>query len=75
MSAYEIGSERVGQWIKSDHPYAYRTGKWGRIVALNELSGRPGWLIEWPDEVTDVWVQDDPDAEYQFTDDPLGATT
>lgn len=59
--------DRVGMEIKSDHPNAFKSGFWGRIVAHDiTREGRQIWLIAWPDGSTDTWPCEDNDASYQF---------
>jgi hypothetical protein len=50
------------------HPYGFRCGQWADIVAEGSHgdNGRPTWLVSFPDGVTDVWVVDDPQGEYEF---------
>lgn len=67
MSTEQTEAEqRVGQQIRSEHPYAYRSGQWARIVAVVPARGRKAWLLEWPDGATDTWAVLDPAAEYEF---------
>lgn len=58
----------VGQQIRSDHPYSYRTGQWATIVdaAARKEDGRVLWSLLWPDGARDVWVVNDPTADYEF---------
>lgn len=55
------------------HPYGFRSGQWAEIVAddTRESDGRPTWLVTFPDGVSDTWVADDPQGQYEFgpTDD------
>lgn len=62
---------RVGQEIRSSHPWAYRTGEWGLIVSANEICVhenlvRGCYQIRWPDGKTDDWAIADPVANYEF---------
>ena len=56
------------QFVRSMHPYAYKSGQWAQIVGEVERNGRPCWLIVWPDGKTDEWVIDDPHAEYELAE-------
>ena len=58
--------ERVGQEVRSCHPYAYQSGKWARIVNVVPCRGEEMWLLEWPDGKTDIWNPIDGAAEYEF---------
>lgn len=64
--------DRIGQLIRSRHPYAFRWGQWGQIMAVIEARGRPCYAIEW-DITTDTlpahdfWPVDDPTANYEFS--------
>ncbi len=79
----EPGAERVGQWVRSRHPVAFRSGEWARIVMVVQARGRWCWLLDWPVErvghtgrplaATDVWPQDDPVAGYEFSVEPPAA--
>ena len=61
------GEERIGQMIKSDHPYAYRSGQWGEVIGVSQINSRPCWVVQWePDYDLDHWPQDDKHAAYQF---------
>lgn len=54
-------------WVRGMHPYMYKSGQWGRIIAIVPARGRDCWLIEWPNGDTDVWNPDDPAAGYEFS--------
>ena len=58
----------AGAFIRSCHPYAYKSGEWGQIVGTRKRNGRLCWLIVWPDGSTDEWVVLDPQAEYEFSE-------
>lgn len=55
---------RIGQEIRSHHPYAYRAGKWALITSVDLKCGCYG--LEWPDCVEDDWAINDPAANYEF---------
>lgn len=55
-------------FVRSSHPYAYKSGEWGQIVGEHERDGRRVWMIVWPDGSTDEWAADDPDANYEFSE-------
>lgn len=60
------GDTRVGQDVRALHPYAFRSGEWGRITtAAPDVDGMI-WHVVWPDGVTDWYAADDPDAHYEF---------
>lgn len=65
MTAVDAAN-RVGQWIRGTHPYTFRSGQWGRILALTISDGRWCYMVGWDDEVSDLWVVDDPDEPYEF---------
>lgn len=63
---------RVGQEIRSQHRYAFRTGQWALITGLTTIcihenaEGRGCYQLQWPDGVTDDWAIEDPVANYEF---------
>lgn len=61
---------RVGQFIRSTHPYGFRVGTWGRVLGVVEdgPNGHPCYLVGFDDEVTDRWVIDDPSDHYEFSE-------
>lgn len=62
--------DQVGRWIRSCHPATYKSGQWGLIVAIVPARDRDCFLISWPDRMTDLWAVTDPDAAYEFADQP-----
>lgn len=58
----------MDRYVRSDHWAQFRRGTWAKIVQDDEVRGRACWLVAWPDGVTDLWVQGDPTAEYQFAE-------
>lgn len=68
MTDLFIAQSRIGQRIKSDHPYAFRSGQWATIVDAAEKDGRVLWSLLWADGARDVWAANDPTATYRFTD-------
>lgn len=68
MTTLAEAEQRIGWHIKSDHPYAYKTGQWATIVDAREGTDRNLWMLIWPDGKTDSWVVDDPTADYKFRD-------
>lgn len=64
-------NSRVGQEIRSWHPYAYRSGQWALIIGITEVcihenQGRGCYQLQWPDGATDDWAIEDPAAEYEY---------
>jgi len=63
-------SDRVGQEILTQHPYAYRSGQWALITGTTLIAVgkklRECYLLRWPDGVTDEYAIEDPTAEYEF---------
>lgn len=57
---------RVGQMIRSKHPYAYRSGMWAHIEMVVPARGRDCWLVRFMDEATDLWPCDADAAQYEF---------
>ena len=59
---------RVGDLVRGTHPYCYRSGEWAtiRMDDRREMDGEPCWLVEFSDGATDVRVQNDPVAGYEF---------
>lgn len=63
--------EHMGGFIRSCHPYAYKSGQWGEIVGACFVDGpegvpRPCWDIVWPDGSVDTWPMLDSTADYEF---------
>lgn len=51
-------------YIRSVHPYAYRSGQWGKVLQVRYLperygdhprDARPVYVIQWVDGTTDYW--------------------
>lgn len=68
--------DRIGQQIRSCHPWAYKRGEWATIVGANEVRvhenlKRDCYQLEWPDGSTDDWAIEDPVAEYEFRNTPI----
>lgn len=64
-------SDRTGQEIRSEHPWAFRSGQWALITGITEIcvhknTKRGCYQLRWPDGVTDDWAIEDPAAEYEF---------
>lgn len=57
--------------MRSCHPYAFKSGEWGQIVGERERDGRQVWMIMWPDGATDEWAVVDPQANYEFSEEPM----
>lgn len=68
-------SERVGQWIRSCHWAAYRSGEWGRILDVRDFHGRLCYWVVWGDEHFDQWPVHDDLAAYEFSDEGQGEGT
>lgn len=62
----------MSEYVRSSHPYAFRSGEWAEIIVECEARGRPCWLVKFEDGVTDILVQDDPVDEREFSHDPGG---
>lgn len=53
--------------VRSTHPYSFRSGEWATIVREDKREdGKDTWLVQFPDGVTDVWLQFDSPARYEF---------
>lgn len=66
---------RVGMLIRSRHPQAFRSGQWGQIVGVREVTvtvnnRRPCFEVKWDAsdslDKTDLWPVEDAAARYQF---------
>lgn len=55
---------RVGQEIRSRHPFAYRSGEWALIIGADHKCGC--YQLRWPDGETDDWAIEDPVAAYEY---------
>ena len=66
------GQKKRGTHIRAMHPYAFRSGEWGRIKGTALLPiredepDRACYLVEFGDGVTDFWAIDAPDWQYEF---------
>jgi hypothetical protein len=54
--------------IRATHHYAFRSGEWADLLTTVEAYGRPCYLVEFPDGVTDFWPVDDADHGYEFSE-------
>jgi hypothetical protein len=58
--------------IRSNHPYAFRSGRWARIVTQSVIPDvhpdRGLFQIQFEDGYTDWWPVNDPVAEYEYRD-------
>ena len=63
--------------IRQMHPYGFRSGEWAMLRCIvpgpdrdtrRRAYGRPAYLVEFADSVTDFWVVGDPDAQYEFAE-------
>lgn len=68
--------DRIGQQIRSFHPWAYKSGEWATIVGVTEIcvhenQQRGCYQLAWPDGATDDWAIEDPVAGYEFRDTPI----
>lgn len=62
-------AENVGKWMRSSHPYAFRSGSWAEVIAVYTFRDRPNYVLVWPEDArADLWVCDDPVADYEFKD-------
>ncbi len=67
-----VARARQGE-IRSTHPYAFRSGEWGRITGVFKFDGRDCYRIQWPQwpqrnlETIDYWPVEDPsDDQREF---------
>lgn len=68
MTERAESTERERPFIRSMHPYAYKSGEWGQIVGYRERESRRVWMIVWPDGATDEWAVHDPVGNYEFSE-------
>ncbi|WP_104086548.1 hypothetical protein [Arthrobacter sp. GMC3] len=66
-----MSDTRAGQEIRSQHPYAYRSGQWALItgtakICAHENQTRGCYQLRWPDGATDDWAIEDPAADYEY---------
>lgn len=52
--------------IRTNHPYGFRSGEWAELKATVPGTDRDCYLVEFPDGVTDFWVVNDPDGQYEI---------
>lgn len=71
----------VGQQVRATSRYAFRQGEWADLLAettkqqqTGESEERQLWFVQFPDGVTDMWVANDPAAEYEFREKEDGPT-
>lgn len=58
------------RFIRSMHPYAFRSGKWAEVLTVAPSpDDRDCFIVRFPDGVTDYWVVNDPLGEYEFAAD------
>lgn len=65
--------DRVGQLIRSNHRYSFRSGQWGRIDGIVEYNGRVCYRVMWNEGYfsddalrVDHWAVDATDWLYEF---------
>lgn len=58
----------VSEYIRSSHPYAFRSGEWAQIVAraTDPENDRECYFLRFEDGTTDIWPVHDPVAQYEF---------
>lgn len=52
--------------IRTMHPYGFRSGQWASIVAEGTFRGSPCYVVKFPDGALDLWLKDDPGAQYEI---------
>lgn len=62
-------SKEIGKFIRSTHPYSFRSGTWAQVVAVYTFRNRANYVVVFPqDAVSDLWVCEDVVANYEFKD-------
>lgn len=56
------------QFIRTMHPYGFRSGKWAILRCIVPGPDRDCYLVEFADGETDFWVAGDPNGQYEFSD-------
>ncbi|SEB36689.1 hypothetical protein SAMN04490220_0430 [Rhodococcus jostii] len=64
---------RIGQLIRTTYRSHWAYARWATIVAVVPSLGRPCWMVEFSDGVTDVWPFREADRGYEFQDGPSAA--
>lgn len=61
---------RIGQQIRSAHPWAYHSGEWANVTGIVTLKvlgeERECYELKWSNGDTDEWPVNDPSAKYEF---------
>jgi hypothetical protein len=53
-------------FIRSNHPHAYKSGEWGKVIGRGLFKDRQVYIVKWPDWNVDLWPVADNDAKYEF---------
>jgi hypothetical protein len=61
---------KIIKMIRSNHPYAYKSGQWGAITGLVTVKGRSCYNVIFQDGSVDHWPVVDEQAEYEFAPPP-----
>jgi hypothetical protein len=62
-------AKKVGMEVRSEHPYAFRSGEWAlvtKLVRVSVLGDLMCWEVKFPDGVEDLWAVEDKMADYEF---------
>jgi len=59
--------------IRTMHPYGFRSGKWADLLYILKTAPAPTpgpardcYAVRFKDGMTDYWVVDDPNGQYEF---------
>lgn len=57
-------------YIRSTHPYGYRSGEWAEILTVAPSPERDCYVVRFLDGATDFWPVNDPSDAYEFAERP-----
>lgn len=75
QAAVELPFTQSNVFVRATHPHSFRTGQWASLLGVRYLPARHGLspkqgraclLVEFVDQVKDLWPLDDPTAGYEF---------
>lgn len=64
---------RTVTYIRTLHPYGFRSGQWGHLKGTGDIKGRLCFKVQFLDGVSDYWVVADPNGQYEFKARELGS--
>ena len=63
------GGGNQARYIRTNHRYGYRSGQWAELLTTVPAPDKSDcYVVRFPDGVTDYWVVNDPNGEYEFAE-------